>query len=511
MPTVVQDVSGDSALQTAIAALKAKIEGAEESSDIAQAISQINTALAGKQNTLTFDSAPSSGSFNPVTSDGVKTALDGKQDTLIFDTEPTAESTKPVTSGGVKEALDDMYSEISDRIAAAEEDIDIRGGAIYESASGSLVEITDGGDNLPMKSAVVTMEPIQEGSGDPSPENVRPISGRTGLSVVRSGKNLLGGAGMIENAKAIKEAAGASRPIIDETANTIIFNAVQDNGRQLFTTKFKENTVYSLIFTFSKNQDTRNSNIQIIYTDNSAEWVLPLPATVAYGEKGTVLFTSASGKTIKDITVGNQGTTTTLYCNESGIFEGVLTSDDFEPYKGSTYTVNWESEAGTVYGGTLDVSTGELVVDRVADALTGQETINAFDVYYIVTNTHAHPTWTAAKVLCSHFAQSGTNSVAAGNSQTNVWFRLDKTVADFATLEAFRSYIANQYTAGTPVTISYKLATPITYALTPQEVRTLLGENNIWSDAGSMAVEYPADTKTYIDNKIAEAIAAALA
>lgn len=77
MPTVVQDVSGDTALQTAIAALKAKIEGAEESSDIAQAVSQINTALAGKQNTLTFDSAPSSGSTNPVTSGGIKTALDG--------------------------------------------------------------------------------------------------------------------------------------------------------------------------------------------------------------------------------------------------------------------------------------------------------------------------------------------------------------------------------------------------------------------------------------------------
>jgi hypothetical protein len=71
------------------------------------------------------------------------------------------------------------------------------------------------------------------------------------------------------------------------------------------------------------------------------------------------------------------------------------------------------------------------------------------------------------------------------------------------------------YSAGTTPTtgaqVVYKLAEPIEYQLTPQEVRTLLGENNIWSDAGNMAVEYPADTKMYIDQKITEAIAAAMA
>lgn len=40
--------------------------------------SAMTTALAGKQDTLTFDSAPTANSTNPVTSGGVKTALDGK-------------------------------------------------------------------------------------------------------------------------------------------------------------------------------------------------------------------------------------------------------------------------------------------------------------------------------------------------------------------------------------------------------------------------------------------------
>lgn len=42
-----------------------------------------------------------------------------------------------------------------------------------------------------LKSVKVEFEPKQEGSGDPSPDNVRPISGYTGLELVRTGSNLL--------------------------------------------------------------------------------------------------------------------------------------------------------------------------------------------------------------------------------------------------------------------------------------------------------------------------------
>lgn len=45
-------------------------------------------------------------------------------------------------------------------------------------------------EHYPM-GVTVRMEPIQEGSGDPSPENVRPIVGRDKVKVTRCGKNLL--------------------------------------------------------------------------------------------------------------------------------------------------------------------------------------------------------------------------------------------------------------------------------------------------------------------------------
>lgn len=85
----------------------------------------VYAALAGKQNTLTFDPTPTADSQNPVTSGGVKTALDSKadasamtaalaekQDTLPFDTTPTLNSNNPVTSSGIRIAIEEKYEGI---------------------------------------------------------------------------------------------------------------------------------------------------------------------------------------------------------------------------------------------------------------------------------------------------------------------------------------------------------------------------------------------------------------
>ena len=76
-----------------------------EKSNLVGAINELKTASDAKQGTLTFDSAPTSGSTNPVTSGGVYTALAGKQGTLTFDNVPTENSDNPVKSGGVYTAL----------------------------------------------------------------------------------------------------------------------------------------------------------------------------------------------------------------------------------------------------------------------------------------------------------------------------------------------------------------------------------------------------------------------
>ena len=91
--------------------------------------------LAAKQDALTIDAVPTSGSTNPVQSGGVHSALAskadastmtalsgtvntlsgtvaGKQDALTFDSTPTAGSSNPVTSAGIKEYVDSQSSNV---------------------------------------------------------------------------------------------------------------------------------------------------------------------------------------------------------------------------------------------------------------------------------------------------------------------------------------------------------------------------------------------------------------
>lgn len=128
IPAWLTDYNGDmQKIDAGIHAAKVQAEGA------ASGVSALQTAVSGKQDRLTFDGAPISGSSNPVTSGGiytalqsvsvqtdavptagstkavqsggVYTALQGKQNTLTFDSTPTQGSTNPVTSGGVYTAL----------------------------------------------------------------------------------------------------------------------------------------------------------------------------------------------------------------------------------------------------------------------------------------------------------------------------------------------------------------------------------------------------------------------
>ena len=106
--------------------------------------------------------------------------------------------------------------------------------------------------------------------------------------------------------------------------------------------------------------------------------------------------------------------------------------------------------------------------------------------------------------MCSHFPwykysqrKTAIPDSVLFNSGTR---QVDWVSNTFTTLEDFHNYIVEQNQAGTPVTLVCELGTSQTYQLTPQEVSTLLGLNNIWADCGDTTVDYRADTKLYIEN-----------
>jgi hypothetical protein len=116
------------------------------------------------------------------------------------------------------------------------------------------------------------------------------------------------------------------------------------------------------------------------------------------------------------------------------------------------------------------------------------------------------------EIHCSHLATASRRAVA---EKTLPCISLDSgstpiiliySGTDTASQSAWQSYCATQYANGTPVTIVYELATPQTYQLSPIEVSTLLGQNNIWANCGDVDVEYRADAKLYINKMIANAL-----
>ena len=172
----------------------------------------------------------------------------------------------------------------------------------------------------------------------------------------------------------------------------------------------------------------------------------------------------------------------------------------------NVYAISWQTEAGTVYGGTLDVVRGVLSVDGKLITLTGAETVYSnngtsggkkhFYIQYGSTAIYRDSTGTGVSDVCSHFEicniLPSNTSVGAMMvfSRERMSLRMRPENVDSMSDTQFSSWLSEQYANGTPVQFKATLATPITYQLTPTEVTTLLGQNNVWADTGDVYVKY---------------------
>lgn len=117
--------------------------------------------------------------------------------------------------------------------------------------------------------------------------------------------------------------------------------------------------------------------------------------------------------------------------------------------------------------------------------------------FYFVAPNLLYAGYRSLEIKCSMFK----TNIGGGAYDEHTIYNADNTIivcdSGYTDIQAFTTAVTGQ-------TIVYPLATPITYTLTLIEVRTLLGQNNIWADTGDVDVQYAADTKLYIDNKFTE-------
>jgi hypothetical protein len=231
------------------------------------------------------------------------------------------------------------------------------GNTEIKTASGSIAHFED---SLARKAQdlTVAIDPVQSGSGDPSPDNVRPISGWTGAEVTRTGANVWHEeweAGSIDSSTGENMAtAGIIRtknyiPVLPDTKYFAHFGNYPDGNVK---TRFYDSSKNYIGYMQKSNTAVAPNNPFVIPTN---AYYLRFQFANTYG---------------------------TTYNNDISI-NYPATDTAYHAYQGETYIIDL---GGTRYGGTLDMTTGKLTVTHgqiasyAGEALPG-EWISDRDVY----------------------------------------------------------------------------------------------------------------------------------
>ena len=190
------------------------------------------------------------------------------------------------------------------------------------------------------------------------------------------------------------------------------------------------------------------------------------------------------------IGIGLYGYGEAITIKEPGVYVG-STYTAYTPYTGTTIPVIW-SEAGTVYGGEVDVINGVL---RVTHAEVDLGTLDwsawgTVEGLYGANISDMQAPTTAderkTEIICSMYPVAATATMnnnftdkSCARYQQNVFLR----DTGYATADALTAALDG-------VQFVYPLATPLTYTLTPAQLDTLAGQNVVWGDCGDVTVEY---------------------
>ena len=371
-----------------------------------------------------------------------------------------------------------------------------------EAGSGGIVSFPDGADGIPFMTLKANVDAVQAGSGDPSPSNIRAISGHTGVTVTRTGKNL-----------------AATQPVYGETLTIVDF------GHDV--------TIPELTISFDADGASCSSPSATLFDLRKADGTHSYRAVSTFAdENGTTLSladTSYTGRFRKTYTNVTLQKVVCYYKSDSycqwaadklSNFQVELgdTATEYEAYSADEAELDWTDDAGAVGGGEADILGGTLKKTHEMITFDGTETWNATGTtryyYYTISDDD---TVAQDEAICSHAEEnpliaSGNQEIgfrvyySSGASESRFIMRPPAELGITGT-EDFKDWLAAQATAETPVQVCYKLDTPEEYELTGDDLTTLLGVNNVWADTGDVSVAYRADTAKYIDRKIAEALA----
>ena len=337
------------------------------------------------------------------------------------------------------------------------------------------------GDGRDLVRLVVGIEPVQSGSGDPSPDNVRPISGWTEAKVTRTGKNLVKVSCISSTANQVTYTNNGDGTVtVDGTASAFAGKALsRSDSDRLY---LKAGTTYYLSGGGNGvNFYLYKTGVGVLKTDvgNGASY------TPSVDEDDVTPYLSVSGGVSIDHLVVKP------------MLEVGSSASDWDVFNGNTYTIDLD---GTRYGGTLDVTTGKLTVDRGMVDLGTVNWSKSSGTYggFYATNQFYYRWASDTKMLCSRYKFDGVRSQSsyfgANGTLTCYFGNISPTFEIYIKDESLVDKTASEFkTEMSGVQLCYELITPIEVDLTPTQITTLSGVNNIWADTGDIILlEYMA-------------------
>lgn len=209
--------------------------------------------------------------------------------------------------------------------------------------------------------------------------------------------------------------------------------------------------------------------------------------------KGTVLTTPANCKYMLFRCLSATG-----YEYENNISINYPSTDHYyHPYTGRSIPINLGQ---TVYGGKLDVLSGELVIDRAMVTFDGTETYlnNYFPTVVCTKRVDNNGDPSIWMEIVGNYCSAPTAGFANSTANTFQWRNADK-IFGVSSADELKALFAQYYADSNPMTVVYPLAEPIEIQLSANQINSLYGVNNIWADSGDTEVEYRADTKLFIE------------
>ena len=158
----------------------------------------------------------------------------------------------------------------------------------------------------------------------------------------------------------------------------------------------------------------------------------------------------------------------------------------------TVYPCTWQDDAGTVYGGMIDLISGWMTVTHCLVTFDGTETWTyaAGDAghwrFAYRPDISVKQSVTADTISNQYAARTPAETYTGNigisqNTNDSAIFICDER---FATASDLQTFLAGQYSAGTPVQALYPLDTNEYYQVPGNQILTQEGTNYIWTDCG---------------------------